>query len=355
MARRRHTQGDAIQLHNTVPQPDCIIVLTQNTWLYSYLVKTVCVYFPVFEKNHLWQCAGLACLVAHGGGVTGCDFVVAGGLVGQSGSSAMVNMVELDNLTVSYRQHPALHHISGGFARGSLTAVVGPNGSGKSTLLKSIMGLLPLSSGKLTVSGPASRIAYLPQVAEIERNFPINVHDCVCLGCWSLKRAWGGMGGEQLQRVDAALEEVGLQGFAHRPISSLSSGQLQRVLFARLLVQNAEVMLLDEPFNAIDSKTTAALLRIIARWHEKKHTVLVVLHDDAQVRQFFPQTLLLARELVAWGPTHEVMTSANLATARAMAEAWEDNAELCELDAVPSSSHTDLHTASHTALHRHGA
>ena len=241
-------------------------------------------------------------------------------------------MVTLDNLTVSYHQHPALHHLSGRFEPGSLTAVVGPNGSGKSTLLKSIMGLLPLAGGQLTVSAPAGRIAYLPQVAEIERNFPIDVRDCVSLGCWPLKRAWGGVDGAQLQRVDAALQEVGLQGFEHRPISSLSSGQLQRVLFARLLVQNADLILLDEPFNAIDSKTTAALLAVIARWHEQKHTVMVVLHNDAQVRQYFPQTLLLARERVAWGPTHEVMTEANLATARAMAEAWDDNADLCDID-----------------------
>ena len=273
----------------------------------------------------------MAGLVAHACGAASRGFALAGGVVGQSGSHAMVS---LENLTVSYRHHPALHHISGRFAPGSLTAVVGPNGSGKSTLLKSIMGLLPLAGGQVTVSEPAGRIAYLPQVVEIERNFPINVRDCVCLGCWPLKRAWGGIDGEQLRRVDAALQEVGLRGFESRPISSLSGGQFQRVLFARLLVQNADLILLDEPFNSIDSKTTAALLRIVAGWHEKKHTVMVVLHDDAQVRQYFPQTLLLARELVAWGPTHQVMTQANLATARAMAEAWDDNAELCHIDAA---------------------
>ena len=151
-------------------------------------------------------------------------------------------MVTLENLTVSYRQHPALHHISGHFAPGSLTAVVGPNGSGKSTLLKSIMGLLPMAGGKVTVPAPAARIAYLPQIADIERNFPIDVRDCVSLGCWPLKRAWGGLDNLQLRQIDAALQDVDLQGFEDRPISSLSSGQLQRVLFARLLVQNADVI-----------------------------------------------------------------------------------------------------------------
>ncbi len=243
-------------------------------------------------------------------------------------------MVTLDNLTVSYRQHPALHHVSGHFAHGSLTAVVGPNGSGKSTLLKSILGLLPLAGGKLSVSAHAGRIAYLPQLAEIDRHFPIDVRDCISLGFWPSKRAWASLGAVQLQSVDAALHDVGLQGFEQRPIGSLSSGQLQRVLFARLLVQNADLILLDEPFNAIDSKTTAALLGVIARWHQQKQTVVVVLHNDAQVRQHFPQTLLLARELVAWGPTPQVMTEANLATARAMAEAWDEDAELCDIDGV---------------------
>ena len=241
-------------------------------------------------------------------------------------------MVTLDGLTVSYRRHPALHHISGQFAPGSLTAVVGPNGSGKSTLLKSIMALLPVSGGRVSVSAPRARIAYLPQLAEIDRGFPIDVRDCVLLGCWPTGGAWRGVGDAERARADAALHAVGLDGFGRRPIGSLSSGQLQRVLFARLLMQDAELILLDEPFNAMDSKTTAALLAVIGRWHQQRRTVIAVLHDDAQVRQHFPQTLLLARELVAWGPTAQVMTDANLARSRAMAEAWDEDAAVCTQD-----------------------
>ena len=241
-------------------------------------------------------------------------------------------MVTLDGLTVSYRRHPALHHISGQFAPGSLTAVVGPNGSGKSTLLKSIMGLLPVSGGRISVSAPRARIAYLPQLAEIDRGFPIDVRDCVLLGCWPAGGAWRSVGHAELAQADAALHAVGLDGFGRRPIGSLSSGQLQRVLFARLLMQDAELILLDEPFNAMDSKTTAALLAVIGRWHQQRRTVIAVLHDDAQVRQYFPQTLLLARELVAWGPTAQVMTDANLARSRAMAEAWDEDAAVCTQD-----------------------
>jgi len=241
-------------------------------------------------------------------------------------------MVTLDGLSVSYRGHPALHHISGRFARGSLTAVIGPNGSGKSTLLKSIAGLLPATAGRVAVSVPRARIAYLPQLAEIDRGFPIDVRDCVLLGCWPSQGAWGGVQGAQLARVDAALHAVGLEGFERRPLSALSSGQLQRVLFARLLVQDAELILLDEPFSAMDGKTTSALLALVRQWHQQQRTVIAVLHDDGQVRRHFPQALLLARELVAWGPTAEVVTDARLAQSRAMAEAWDEAAEVFSIE-----------------------
>lgn len=246
-------------------------------------------------------------------------------------------VVALRNLTVSYRRHPALHHISGSFAPGSLTAVVGPNGSGKSTLLKSIVGLLPIeggrSGGALTVAPARERIAYLPQVADIDRSFPIDVRDCALLGCWGAAGAWGAVTRRMLERVDAALQAVGLEGFERRTIGSLSSGQLQRVMFARMLVQDAELILLDEPFNAIDAKTTAALLGLVRQWHQQRRTVVAVLHDDSLVRQYFPQTLLLARELVGWGATAEVLTEAHLRRARAMAEAWDEAAEPCGIDA----------------------
>jgi zinc/manganese transport system ATP-binding protein len=241
-------------------------------------------------------------------------------------------MVRFDNLTVSYRQHPALHHICGQFATGSLTAVIGPNGSGKSTLLKSVMGLLKPSGGRVLVNTPRARIAYLPQMTEIDRSFPMPVRDCVLLGCWSALGAWGGVDAGMLARADAAIHSVGLEGFEQRTVGSLSSGQFQRVLFARLLMQDADLILLDEPFNAMDSRTTAALLDLIKQWHAQGRTVIAVLHDDAQVRAHFDQTVLLARELVAWGDTAEVLTAPNLQRARALAEAWDDSADICHTD-----------------------
>jgi zinc/manganese transport system ATP-binding protein len=250
-------------------------------------------------------------------------------------------MVELHNVTVSYRQHPALHHVSGQFARGTLTAVVGPNGAGKSTLLKSIVGLLPLSGGHIHCAAQPQQIGYLPQMAEIDRQFPISVQDCVALGFWNTEGAFQRIDNAQRQRLAAALQAVGLSGFEQRSIGTLSSGQLQRVLFARLLVQNAELILLDEPFNAIDSRTTTELLRLVQHWHQHGKTVIAVVHDDAQIHACFPRTLLLARQVVAWGQTSEVLTPENTARARHMHEAWDEGAETChiDLDAASAATH----------------
>lgn len=200
------------------------------------------------------------------------------------------------------------------------------------------MGLLPVAKSQLTVSVPRKRVAYLPQITEIERSFPISVHDCVLLGCWNDVGAWGQVSKLMLERVDLALSAVGLQGFGRRIVGSLSGGQLQRVLFARLLVQDAELILLDEPFNAVDSTTLTGLMALIHQWHAQKRTVITVVHDDALVRQHFPSTVLLARELVAWGDTKRVLTEENLSTARTMTEAWDDTAGLCHIDTAIAQS-----------------
>jgi zinc/manganese transport system ATP-binding protein len=262
--------------------------------------------------------------------------------------------ITLADLTVRYRQHPALHHISTRVAQGALTAIVGPNGAGKSTLLKSIMGLLPTTPGQVTLAAPSRspvspghrRIAYLPQLSELDRSFPITVQDCVLLGCWPASGAWGRVRAAQLASVQAALHTVALDGFERRTVGGLSSGQLQRVLFARLLVQDADLILLDEPFNAVDSHTAARLLALVQQWHRAGRTVLAVLHDDAQIHQHFPDTLLLARELVAHGPTAAVMTPANLHRARAMSEAWNDAAPWCQAGAAqPATRPAHRHAA----------
>lgn len=239
-------------------------------------------------------------------------------------------VIALSNLTVAYDRHPAVHHISGQLARGSLTAIAGPNGAGKSTLLKAIIGELRPAEGRIEHRLNRVDIGYLPQAAEINRRFPINVLDTVLLGAWKNTGAFGSVSRKDRQLAAEALHAVGLEGFERRSIGSLSAGQFQRVLFARLLVQDAKVILLDEPFTAIDARTTRDLLQIVRNWHGEGRTVVAVLHDFDQVRQHFPETLLIARELIGWGPTVDVMSDANLSSARAMAERWDESAEICE-------------------------
>jgi zinc/manganese transport system ATP-binding protein len=131
---------------------------------------------------------------------------------------------------------------------------------------------------------------------------------------------------------------VGLSGFENRGIGTLSGGQMQRMLFARVLLQDARLIVLDEPFNAIDAKTSADLLGLIQQWHTEERTVLAALHDMDLVRAHFPETLLLARGQVAWGSTVEVLTSENLQEARRMCEAFDDGAAACAGDEKASQA-----------------
>ncbi len=235
--------------------------------------------------------------------------------------------IAFNNLTLGYDRHPAVHHLDMSIEKGSLTAVVGPNGAGKSTLLKGIAGALRPLSGNVVLA--KARVAYLPQQAEIDRSFPISVRDLVAMGLWSEIGPFGRVTGAQSARIARALAAVGLTGFERRSIAALSGGQMQRVLFARLLLQEADVILLDEPFTAIDSRTASDLLQIVKRWHGDGRTVLAVLHDLDLVREHFPETLVIAREKVAHGPTAEVLTAEAMFKARQMCEAFDDGAAVC--------------------------
>ena len=233
----------------------------------------------------------------------------------------------ISDLTVSHQRRAAVHHVSGRFAPGSLTAVVGPNGAGKTTLLRALAGLHRPDHGR--IEGAAGQVALLPQQAMLDRGFPLSCLDVVLFGLWGESGAFRAVGGAGRDRAVAALVAVGLQGFAERPVGSLSAGQFQRVLFARLLLQDAPVILLDEPFNAVDARTAGELLAMVRRWHGEGRTVIAVLHDLELVRREFPETLLLARDCLGWGPTGEVLTAANRLRARMMAEAWDEQAGAC--------------------------
>ena len=239
-------------------------------------------------------------------------------------------IIELRDLTIAYDRHPAIHHLTGTFTRGSLTAIIGPNGAGKSTLIKAIAGLLSPTDGAVVLRGVASHdIAYLPQMVAIDDSFPISVVDVVCLGHWRRVGAFGAITRAMRDAAGQALHAVGLDGFQNRAFGTLSAGQRQRVLFARVMVADSSLILLDEPFTAVDSRTTNDLLRLIDRWHGEERTIVAVLHDFDQVRRHFPQSILLARELIEGGPTSEVVTPENLRRARAMSEAWDDDSEIC--------------------------
>jgi zinc/manganese transport system ATP-binding protein len=241
-------------------------------------------------------------------------------------SRAAASPVRLENVTLGYERRPAVHHLSGVIPAGSLTAVVGPNGAGKSTLLKGIAGAIAPLEGRIETT---TRVAWLPQAADVDRSFPLSVFDLVSMGLWRRHGLFGGLGRKDRDAVSEALAAVGMTGFEDRVIGTLSGGQMQRVLFARLLLQDASVILLDEPLTAIDAKTAADLLDLVRRWHAEERTVVAVLHDLDLVRGMFPHTLLIAREAVAWGETRDVLTPENLLRARRMAEAHAPDAAAC--------------------------
>ena len=249
---------------------------------------------------------------------------------------SMPAQLAFQNVTLGYDRHPAVHHLVGEVASGALLAVIGPNGAGKSTLLRGIAGILKPLSGAISVCGIDHRdVAYLPQTSDIDRSFPISVFDFVGTGLWRKTGAFGGIGKKERTQIGSALAAVGLTGFENRGIGTLSGGQMQRLLFARVLLQDARLIVLDEPFNAIDTRTAADLLELVKRWHGEGRTVLAALHDLDMVRAHFPDTLLLARGPVAWGATTQVLTPDNLLVAMRMCEAFDDAAAACAVD-MPS-------------------
>ena len=225
--------------------------------------------------------------------------------------------IDIENLSVAYGERLAVEELTGRFAPGSLTAIVGPNGAGKSTLLRAMAGILPLRTGRISCAAAAvNLLAYLPQQSELNRDFPITVGELVTLGGWRSFGAFRRPPQHVAGRMAEAITATGLEGYTHRRAADLSVGELQRALFARLLLQDANVILLDEPFAAVDERTTEDLLKLVKRCHQGGQTVIAVLHDLDQVRDHFPSTLLLARSCIAWGETSAVLTRDNLGQAR---------------------------------------
>ena len=254
--------------------------------------------------------------------------------------------IVVDNVTCSYRSVPAVHHACVCFEEGQSWAIVGPNGAGKSTLLKALMRLLPADTGVVRWEQLQRKdLAYLPQQSEIDRSFPISVFDLVALGLWHERGLWGRMQATQRTRIMQALERVGMDSFAQRPIAALSSGQFQRVLFARLLVQNARFLLLDEPFNAMDARTTEALLKVLDECVQQGKGVIAVVHDREQARTRFDHALLIAREVIASGRAADVLSASNLQQADRMLQSTSSEDGWCDMEQAPHGHHHgDAHT-----------
>jgi zinc/manganese transport system ATP-binding protein len=231
--------------------------------------------------------------------------------------------IRLHEVTLCHGGLTAVRGVSGVFAPGSLTALIGPNGAGKSTLLRAIARLHPLAGGSIDRGGlRPMEIALLPQGAHLDRSFPISCRDVVALGLLGQVGAFRAMPQERLRAAERALAAVGLPDHAGRPVGALSAGQFQRVLFARLIVQDASVLLLDEPFAAVDAGTTEDLLAILRFWHAEGRTIITVLHDLDLVHDAFPRALLLDGGVVAWGPTAAALTEGNRQRAGLPRQGW---------------------------------
>ena len=232
--------------------------------------------------------------------------------------------IQIENLSLSYDQCPAVHHLNATIENGEWLAIVGPNGAGKSTLLNAIAGLTWAKEGSILGIKPDT-VSLLPQQTQLDKHFPMTLFELVSTGLWRKLGYAGSMGHSEHQQCEEAIQAVGLQGLEHRMINSLSGGQLQRSLFARILVEDQPVILLDEPFNAIDSKTLSDMTNLIKEWHQEKRTIIMVSHDLEYVKQHCPKTLVLARKCIGHGSTREVLTEKNMNQARSLSDTFDQN------------------------------
>ncbi|MCI1900377.1 MAG: ATP-binding cassette domain-containing protein [Enterobacter sp.] len=202
-------------------------------------------------------------------------------------------MIELQHLVAGYDRQPVTQALNGVIERGSMTAVIGANGCGKSTLLKTLAGFIPPVSGSFRWQEKRPVIGWLAQRHSLETQYPLTVQDVVSMGCWPALSLLAGFRRETRMRIAEALERVGMGPMAKWTIDELSGGQFQRMLFARVLVQNAPLVMLDEPFTGVDEATCNVLMELMLDMYLHGQTVLAVLHDSERVARHFPQTLRL--------------------------------------------------------------
>ena len=221
-----------------------------------------------------------------------------------------MNAIEIKNLTVAYGENIALEDFNLDVEIGSLMALVGPNGAGKSTLIKTILKFLKQITGEIKING--KNLAYVPQRNSVDWDFPTTLFDVVEMGCYGRVGLFKRVNKEEKAKVLKAIEQVGMLDFKDRQISELSGGQQQRAFIARALVQEADIYLMDEPFQGVDTTTEKSIVEVLKKWKSEGKTLLVVHHDLQTVPTYFESVTFINRTVVVSGKVKEVFTQENI-------------------------------------------
>lgn len=229
-------------------------------------------------------------------------------------------MLSVKNLTVAYDDTPVFSDVAVNFNAGKITGIIGPNGAGKSTLIKAILNLIKARQGSVDYNGQSmksvqKKIAYVEQRKDLDLTFPIDVLDVVLTGTYGKLGLFKNPGKAEKQASLDALEQVSLSEFKKRQIGNLSGGQLQRVFVARAIVQQAEIIILDEPFVGIDLQSETAIMKILKQWRDENKTIIVIHHDLNKVTKYFDDLVILNHGIVDFGPAKQVYNPKNIESA----------------------------------------
>ena len=240
--------------------------------------------------------------------------------IAEAGGERNPYAIQVDDLTVAYREKPVLWDIDLAVPEGVLMAIVGPNGAGKTTMIKSILGLITPAAGRVLIYGKPydenrELVGYVPQRGSVDWDFPTSVLDVVTMGRYGNLGWFRRPGARERDLAMEALSKVGMEDFADRQISQLSGGQQQRAFLARALVQDARVYFMDEPFQGVDATTERAIIALLRELRGQGKTVVVVHHDLPTVPEYFDWVTLLNVRRIASGPVAETFTEENLRTA----------------------------------------
>ena len=222
--------------------------------------------------------------------------------------------LEIHDLTVAYHKKPVLYGVDLEVPAGRLVGIVGPNGAGKSTLIKTIMGVVPPSSGWIKIFGQPfkkalTRVGYVPQRESVDWDFPVNVMDVVLMGRYGRLGLIRRPSPQDRQIARECLEKVHMLPYADRQIANLSGGQQQRVFLARALAQESDLYLMDEPFSGVDAATETAIITLLHELKARGKTILVVHHDLPTAKSYFDMLILINMRIVAFGETEKVFTN----------------------------------------------